>query len=219
MAEAVAAEKAEARESCVRRQAEKYERLAEYALDDENRQRYAARAAEWENRLANGGESGIMQSGSGKMTIRSIDSPIEQRHTGKGKPAAITHYDVELNNRQQRLLEQLPEFDSRVTVPKDDVGMVDLSALTAKTGDEFALFTKGGERLVVRGNSVKVQITVAEARELASMGYTWSGHTHPGTDSFCLFASDGDREILDCFDQLRSVIYNSVGERLEFWKE
>ena len=47
MAEAVAAEKAEARESCVRRQAEKYERLAEYALDDENRQRYEARAEEW----------------------------------------------------------------------------------------------------------------------------------------------------------------------------
>ena len=47
MAEAVAAEKAEARESYVRRQAEKYERLAEYALDAENRQRYEARAGEW----------------------------------------------------------------------------------------------------------------------------------------------------------------------------
>ena len=218
MAEAVAAEKAEAREGCVRRQTEKYERLAEYALDDENRQRYAARAAEWENRLANGGESGIMQSGSGKMTIRSIDSPIEQRHTGKGKPAAITHYDVELNNRQQRLLEQLPEFDSRITVQKDDVSMVDLSAMTAKTGDEFAVFTKGGERLVIRGSNVKVQITVEEARELAAKGYTWSGHTHPGTGFNCLQASKGDMQILGCFDQERSVIYNSVGEHLDFWK-
>ena len=60
MAEAVAAEKAEARESYVRRQAEKYERLAQYALDSENRQRYEARAEEWKNQLANGGESGII---------------------------------------------------------------------------------------------------------------------------------------------------------------
>ena len=153
------------------------------------------------------------------MTIRSIDSPIEQRNTGRGKPSAITHYDVALNTRQERLLEQLPAFDSRVTVPKDDVGMADLSALTAKTGDEFALFTKGGERLVIRGDSIKVQITIEEARSMAATGYTWSGHTHPGNDAFCLFASDGDREILACFDQEQSTIYNSLGEHLEFGKE
>ena len=62
MTEAVAAEKAEARESYVRRQTEKYERLAQYALDAENRQRYAARAAAWKNSLTSDVGNGILQS-------------------------------------------------------------------------------------------------------------------------------------------------------------
>ena len=146
-----------------------------------------------------------------------IASPIE-RSTGKGKPPAIVHYDVDLNNRQQNLLNQLTEFNARVIIPKENVSMLDLSALTAKTGDEFALFTNGAKRLIVRGNSETVPITKEEAMRLNSMGYTWSGHTHPGADDFCLQASSGDLEILRCFVQERSVIYNSIGEFSQFWK-
>ena len=153
------------------------------------------------------------------MTISSIDSPIEQRHTGKGKPSAIVHYDVSLTNRQAELLDSLPEYDSRVVIKKSDVSMTDLAALTAKTGDEFALFTREGERLVIRGSASKVNIDVQEAIKLAADGYTWSGHTHPGVDLNCLVASPGDMEILKCFEQKRSSIYNSLGEYLEFWKE
>jgi len=47
------------------------------------------------------------------------------------------------------------EFDSKVIVDKKSVNMADLSALTAHTGDEFALFTKGKDRLIIRGNSSK----------------------------------------------------------------
>lgn len=128
--------------------------------------------------------------------ISNIYSPIEQKHTGKGKPNAILIFDVELNNRQQKLLEQLPKFDSRVVVLKKSVNMIDLSALTAKTGDEFAIFTKGNERLIIRGNTTSVKIDECEAKELASQGYRWSGHTHPGNDRFCLFSSAGDNSIL-----------------------
>lgn len=70
---------------------------------------------------------------------------IEQRHTGKGNPNAIITFDDELNHRQTQLLAQLAEFDSRVIVPKSSVNMADLSALAAKTGHEFAMFTKGQE--------------------------------------------------------------------------
>ncbi|MCD8127498.1 MAG: phage head morphogenesis protein [Clostridiales bacterium] len=169
--------------------------------------------------VAKTGDSGIIKLGGDSVTISSIDSPIEQRNTSRGKPGAILHYDVELNTRQQSLLNSLQEYDSRVTISKADVSMADLSALTAKTGDEFAMFTKAGERLIVRGNSVKVNITPQEAQKLSAEGYTWSGHTHPGTGRNCLIASRGDVEILKCFDQLRSCIYNSAGEYLEFWKE
>lgn len=150
------------------------------------------------------------------MSIHSIDIPIEQRNTAKGNPNAIITFGIELNNRQKHLLGMLSGFDSRVIVPKKTVSMTDLSALTAFTGDESALFTKGNERLVIRGNSVSVKIDVDEALELSDQGYRWSGHTHPGTNINSLFSSDVDRAILSVFDQDTSVIYNSKGQFLTF---
>ncbi len=164
-------------------------------------------------------KSGIMKPGSGSVYIESIDSPIEQRHTGKGNPNAILHFSAPLNNRQQQILAQLPEYDSHVIVSKKAVSMSDLAALTANTGDEFAMFTRHSKRLVIRGNSTRVNVDVDQATELAASGYRWSGHTHPGTDMNCLLASPGDVAILSCFSQDRTTIYNSKGAHLEFWKE
>lgn len=150
------------------------------------------------------------------VTISNIESPIEQRHTGKGNPNAILHFDVELNNRQQRILDALPNPDSRITLQKGDVNMTDLSALTAKTGHEFALFTRNGERLIVRGNDNMVAITPEEAHSMGIDGYIWSGHTHPGTGFNVLQPSAGDYAILNQFDQENSAIYNSAGQYLIF---
>lgn len=169
--------------------------------------------------LDKSGENGIMELRSDDVSISAIEQPIEQKHTSKGNPNAILHYDVPLNNRQEKLLEELPGFDSRVTVPKNSVNMSDLSALTAKTGDEFAMFTKGVERIIIRGNAVKVNINVNEAKQLAGQGYHWSGHTHPGTGVNVLMPSAGDKEILRCFDQEQSVIYNSQGFYQTFGRE
>lgn len=157
------------------------------------------------------GENGIIEVGSDKVTISSIEVPIEQQHTGKGNPNAILMFDVELNSRQKKLLDSLPDYDSRVIVPKEAVYMSDLSALTAKTGDEFAMFTRSESRLVIRGNSKEVNIDPEAAKSLNKQGYKWSGHTHPGTSDFVLTASDGDKSVLQCFDQEQSVIYNSLG--------
>lgn len=158
----------------------------------------------------------IMGSGSGSVYIKSIDSPIEQRHTGKGNPNAVLHFDVSLNNRQQKILDALPNYNSRIIVKKNEVNLADLATLTAMTGDEFALFTKAGDRLIVRGNSIMVEITPQEAYDLGRQGYTWSGHTHPGIDFNCLQPSDGDYAILNCFDQDSSAIYNSTGNFIIF---
>lgn len=169
--------------------------------------------------LTDGGNGGIIKSGSDKVAISAIEQPIEQQHTGKGNPNAILTFDVDLNNRQKELLENLPEYDSRITVPKEAVNMADLSALTAKTGDEFAMFTKGNERLIIRGNDKMVNIGIEDAQAFVSDGYKWSGHTHPGVDEYCLQASTGDMEILKCFNQEISVIYNSKGNFQTFEKE
>ena len=148
-----------------------------------------------------------------------IHSPIEQRHTGKGKPSAMLHFDRPLNRRQQALAEQLPRFDSRVIVPKKSVALRDLAALTACTGDEYALFTRKSQRLLVRGNATMTNITTEMARDLALRGWRWSGHTHPGTDSFCLLPSDGDKAILRVFGQDESCILNSMGLWNTFGKD
>lgn len=146
------------------------------------------------------------------MTISLIDSPIEQRHNGKGNPNAINIFGAELNNRQKQLLEKLPDFDSRTIVPKESVNMADLAALTGETGNEFAMFTKHGDRLIIRGNEKMVNIDIDAAEQLAREGYRWSGHTHPGIDFLAMQPSDGDYAILDCFKQESSVIYNSKGD-------
>lgn len=171
------------------------------------------------NQLKNNTEGGIISSGRDSMTFHSIETPIEQKHTGKGNPNALLTFGVELNNRQKRLIEKLPEFDSRITVSKKDVNMNDLSELTAYTGDEFAMFTKGKERIIIRGNNSMVNLDTTQAKELAKNGYRWSGHTHPGSSINCLIASYGDHEVLKCFNQKTSVIYNSKGQYLTFQKE
>lgn len=153
------------------------------------------------------------------MTAHFIDMPIEQRHTGKGNPNAILLYQIELNNRQSHLLEQLPGFDSRIIVPKKAVNMADLAALTAKTGHEFAMFTKGRNRLIIRGGTRSVNVNIQLAAQLAEQGYRWSGHTHPGIDELCLIPSEGDMAILREFKQPESVIYNAKGNYLRFEKE
>ena len=150
-----------------------------------------------------------------KSTIFSknnIDMPIEQRNTSKGRPSAIVMLGRPLNNMQNNLLEVLPEYNSMVIVKDNKVRMVDLAALTAVTGVEFALFSRGSERLVIRGDETHVRIDVDMAKQLRNKGFTWISHTHPGFDRKCLLASKGDKIILNEFEQETSVIYNSIGQ-------
>ncbi|UOD28195.1 hypothetical protein INH39_22385 [Massilia violaceinigra] len=53
-----------------------------------------------------------------------------------------------------------PEAKKRVT--KNQIGIRDLGASTAATGDEFAPFTLRGERLLVRGDSSGIVLSEGE---------------------------------------------------------
>lgn len=169
--------------------------------------------AVWANRryLTNMQKNDIIVSRDSKVTINSIELPIEQRNTAKGNPNAILLFERPLNNRQQKLLDMLPDYDSRIIVKKKDVSMRDLAALTAKVGNEFAMFTKGNTRLIIRGDKNSVNIDVEQAKELCEEGYKWSGHTHPGITDFCMEISDGDFAVWECFAQEFIAIYNSKG--------
>jgi hypothetical protein len=159
-----------------------------------------------ENRLTGGGSGGIIPIRGGI-----INKPIEGAF-----PADVAYNAKELSVRQQRLLDKLPGYDSRVIVNKRDVSMLDLSALTAKTGDEFAMFTKAGQRLIVRGDTEMVPLDEIELTRLRDLGYRLSGHTHPGTSMTDLIASGGDIETLRILEQGQSVIYNALGKYAVF---
>lgn len=87
-----------------------------------------------------------------------------------------------------------------------------MSALTAKTGNEFAMFTRGSQRLIIRGGPKNVNIDGARVQELFESGYKWSGYTHPGTGNNVKIPSFGDKYILNIFKQDQSVIYDSKGK-------
>jgi len=131
-----------------------------------------------------------------------------------GNPAAIFRGFGTLNSRQSTVLEQLPEFGSS-TIAHKSFGQRDLSALTAATGDEFAMFSVGGRRLIFRGDSGSVPITPDMASQLASQGWRWSLHTHPG-GAGVLRSSIGDRAVLEAMGGQRSSIFNSMGQRSMF---
>ena len=142
----------------------------------------------------------------GDVISKPIGSPIELGH-----PVDVSLGGKELSQRQQKLLDSLPGFGDSLIVNKKSVSMLDLSTLTAKTGDEFAMFTRKGERLIIRGDAKRVPLDSQKIFEMYESGYKWSGHTHPGFSDADLIASQGDKNTLDLFNQDNSVIYNAAG--------
>lgn len=102
---------------------------------------------------------------------------------------------------------------------KSQIKTKDIAALTAKEGVEFALFSKGNRRLIVRGDSFETPVGEARLRQLAADGWKFSAHSHPTIGYGSLTPSPGDRNVLYLFKQGQSVIYNAKGEYDRFFKE
>lgn len=110
--------------------------------------------------------------------ISQISMPINARHS-VGTPPGVAIYGDSLSGKQQKILNQLQKYDDRIVVNKRSVSMKDIAAITAHEGVEFALFTRKGKRLIIRGGRNDVNIDGENMKELAKKGYKWSGHTHP----------------------------------------
>ena len=149
-------------------------------------------------------------------TTETLETLSADMISASGRPIDIALDGASLNSRQQRLLDQLGGYGSETMVRKRDVSLNDLAALTAHTGNEFAMFTAGGRRKIVRGDGRSVPIGTADASRMAQQGWRWSGHTHPGRSGRILDASGGDRAVLRALGQNQSVILSSVGQHQVF---
>ncbi|MGC3991663.1 MAG: RHS repeat-associated core domain-containing protein [Chthoniobacteraceae bacterium] len=118
-----------------------------------------------------------------------------------------------LNSAQAQVLEKLSGYGSSTIIPKRGFGQTDLAALSAATGDEFAMFTTGGRRLIMRGDSQTVPISPEQAQSLSEQGWRWSSHVHPDG---VLRSSLGDRKVLGPFRNQRSAILDPFGGRSLF---
>ena len=140
--------------------------------------------------------------------------------SSSGKPEDIMFNGASLNKRQKRLLDQLPGCSDSIIVHKNDVNLKDLAALTAYTGNEFAMFTQGSRRYIIRGNSISVPVDLTIAENLAQRGWRWSAHSHPGISRTVLAPSAADRLILKKFsNQTYSATVNSMGRYKKFSKD
>ncbi len=134
-----------------------------------------------------------------------------------GNPAAIAQGYGSLSKGQQKLLELLPERANRpLIISKAEVSMTDIAALTAHTGQEFAIFTNGSRRMVLRGTETSISLKIEVVNQLKSEGWRWSAHTQPGLEARHAIASASDQNVLKALGQEQSMILNSRGERNVF---
>ncbi len=153
-------------------------------------------------------------------SVRSVNPTIAAGV--RGNPRAIVRGVGELSSSQRAILSQLDSPGAQVLLRKSSVTQTDLAALTAETGDEFAMFTTGGRRLVVRGRPEGYHgiIDGDWAASMRAQGWRWSAHSHPiyegvPTRNF-LRSSAEDQALIGIFGQNQSAIMNSVGERRLF---
>lgn len=154
------------------------------------------------------------------LTNATKNDTIEiQRNQATGRASAIRLMDADLNNRQKKVLARLDKAGDSLESTKSQIKTKDIAALTAKEGVEFALFSKGNRRLIVRGTQFETPVGEKRLRQLAADGWKFSAHTHPGVGANSLLASEGDMKVLYLFKQGQSVIYNSSGAYDKFFKE
>lgn len=122
---------------------------------------------------------------------------------------------VTLRSRQQKLLDKIPETKTWVEVRKKEVNLKDLRALTAKTGDEFAIFTGKHSKILFHGTSGSWFIPEDLWKEIQDNRYIWEGHSHPTTTN--IKASADDVRTLSNFTwQDKSYIIDLSGKTKSF---
>lgn len=99
--------KGEARQQYAKRQAEKYERMADYSLDEENRKQYGRKATEWKKRAER-----ITEDEKGAV-IRYVspDSYVLNDKLRRGALSELTEFERQWMKKIDNALEKLPFYE------------------------------------------------------------------------------------------------------------
>ena len=123
---------------------------------------------------------------------------------------------VPLKEKQQKIYFAISERGSSVILRKKEVALEDLAALTAFSGDEFAIFTKGYRRMVVHGTPTGCNIYGKDADLLLNEQWEWTGHSHPTTGKRVLPSNDDIKTLSRFTWQKKSSIINLDNITSEF---
>jgi hypothetical protein len=116
------------------------------------------------------------------------------------------------NRFERRLLEKLATPGSRTIVPRSEMPLERLARLTAESRREFAVLTKGSERMIIAGDATSVPLTVDELGKLSAEGWKLTAHSHVHG----LKPSAGDGSALVAANQKRSIIVDSENGRISY---
>ena len=128
---------------------------------------------------------------------------------------SVKEKNASLSRRHKRLLERVPVPFDWIVMKASSLKLKDLAALTAATGDEYAIFKRGGKAILLRGKGGNWNIPNDLLDKLLDEEWVWEGHSHPviGYPS----SSSEDRETLRLFTwQKKSSIINLQGDVKEF---
>ncbi|WP_154935344.1 Hint domain-containing protein [Gimesia maris] len=156
------------------------------------------------------GEHVYSVTGSGLLvhntTLCDLNAPT--RHVTNGPAGAMYNSAKPLTGSQRSVLGNLQSAGTEVVVGRKFVSMNDLRNLTLHTGDEFAMLTRRGERMIIRGDGGAIPaLNVDRAAELSAQGWRFSGHTH--TPGFQAVGSLGDKNVLRAFGQRQSAVWGT----------
>ena len=169
-----------------------------------------------------GMHAGTAQSNTARAMTRSLTSTLVMAGLGivTGFGGSAEEEAVSLSAKQRGILGQLARSGSQTLMHKRAVAMSDLRNLTIHTGDEFAMFTRGSQRMIMRGVNGAIptsMMNVECATAMAKAGWRFSGHTH--TRGFAPVGSVGDEAILRAFGQSRSGIWSTSGNVGTFYRD
>lgn len=154
------------------------------------------------------------------LTKSAENATIEiRRNQTMGRAVAIRLSNADLNKRQKLLLSKLEKSGDFYIANKRQIKTKDIAALTAHQEVEFALFSNGNRRLIVRGGDYVTEFSKDFINNLVESGWKFSAHTHPTVGPWSMMPSQQDIDMLYIFKQGQSVIYNAIGNFEKFYKE